>query len=226
MLIEFSKMHGLGNDFMVVDGVTQKVFFSNDIIKKLADRHFGIGFDQLLLVEPPYDPELDFHYRIFNADGSEVEQCGNGARCFARSCVSRGWSTGIASRSAPPGPHHSAAGRGEPGHGQHGGAPVRAGQDPVPCPEGGEDVSAAGPGSHRDVRRRLHGQPSLRHRGALGGRCAGGDPGTHHGAPRALPERVNVGFMEMVNASEIKLRVFERGVGRPWPVGPGPVRPW
>ena len=84
MLIEFSKMHGLGNDFMVVDGVTQKVFFSNDIIKKLADRHFGIGFDQLLLVEPPYDPELDFHYRIFNADGSEVEQCGNGARCFAR----------------------------------------------------------------------------------------------------------------------------------------------
>ena len=84
MLIEFSKMHGLGNDFMVVDGVTQKVFFSNDVIKKLADRHFGIGFDQLLLVEPPYDPELDFHYRIFNADGSEVEQCGNGARCFAR----------------------------------------------------------------------------------------------------------------------------------------------
>ncbi len=80
----FSKMHGLGNDFMVVDGVTQKVFFSNDVIKKLADRHFGIGFDQLLLVEPPYDPELDFHYRIFNADGSEVEQCGNGARCFAR----------------------------------------------------------------------------------------------------------------------------------------------
>ena len=84
MLIDFSKMHGLGNDFMVVDGVTQKVFFSNDVIKKLADRHFGIGFDQLLLVEPPYDPELDFHYRIFNADGSEVEQCGNGARCFAR----------------------------------------------------------------------------------------------------------------------------------------------
>ena len=84
MLIDFSKMHGLGNDFMVVDGVTQKVFFSNEVIKKLADRHFGIGFDQLLLVEPPYDPELDFHYRIFNADGSEVEQCGNGARCFAR----------------------------------------------------------------------------------------------------------------------------------------------
>ena len=140
MLIEFSKMHGLGNDFMVVDGVTQKVFFSNDIIKKLADRHFGIGFDQLLLVEPPYDPELDFHYRIFNADGSEVEQCGNGAVASPVSCVSRGWSTGIASRSAPPGPHHPAAGRGEPGHGQHGVPPVRAGQDPVPCPEGGRRI--------------------------------------------------------------------------------------
>lgn len=82
--MQFSKMHGLGNDFMVVDGVTQSVFFSEDIIRRLADRHRGIGFDQLLLVEAPYDPELDFHYRIFNADGSEVEQCGNGARCFAR----------------------------------------------------------------------------------------------------------------------------------------------
>ena len=83
-MIQFSKMQGLGNDFMVVDGVTQKVFFNPEVIRQLADRHFGIGFDQLLLVEPPYDPDLDFHYRIFNADGSEVEQCGNGARCFAR----------------------------------------------------------------------------------------------------------------------------------------------
>ncbi|EKE75888.1 diaminopimelate epimerase [Gallaecimonas xiamenensis] len=84
MLVQFSKMHGLGNDFMVVDNVTQNAFFSAEQIQKLADRHTGIGFDQLLVVEPPYDPDLDFHYRIFNADGSEVEQCGNGARCFAR----------------------------------------------------------------------------------------------------------------------------------------------
>lgn len=84
MQVEFSKMHGLGNDFMVVDAVTQNVFFSPDSIKRLADRHTGLGFDQLLIVEPPYDPESDFHYRIFNADGGEVEQCGNGARCFAR----------------------------------------------------------------------------------------------------------------------------------------------
>ncbi|AYV21321.1 diaminopimelate epimerase [Vibrio mediterranei] len=84
MHFHFSKMHGLGNDFMVVDCITQNVFFSPDLIRRLADRHTGVGFDQLLIVEAPYDPETDFHYRIFNADGSEVEQCGNGARCFAR----------------------------------------------------------------------------------------------------------------------------------------------
>lgn len=82
--MQFSKMHGLGNDFMVVDAVTQSVYFPPELIRRLADRHRGVGFDQLLVVEPPYDPDLDFHYRIFNADGSEVEQCGNGARCFAR----------------------------------------------------------------------------------------------------------------------------------------------
>lgn len=83
MFIQFSKMHGLGNDFMVVDCVTQNVFFNTENIRRLADRNTGVGFDQLLVVEAPYDPDLDFHYRIFNADGSEVEQCGNGARCFA-----------------------------------------------------------------------------------------------------------------------------------------------
>ncbi len=70
--MQFSKMHGLGNDFMVVDAVTQNVYFSPELIRRLADRHTGVGFDQMLVVEPPYDPELDFHYRIFNADGSEV----------------------------------------------------------------------------------------------------------------------------------------------------------
>lgn len=82
--MQFAKMHGLGNDFMVVDAVTQNVYFSPELIRRLSDRYRGVGFDQLLVVEPPYDPELDFHYRIFNADGSEVAQCGNGTRCFAR----------------------------------------------------------------------------------------------------------------------------------------------
>ena len=84
MLLKFSKMHGLGNDFMVVDLVSQSARIYPDQVRSLADRNFGIGFDQLLIVEPPGDPDMDFRYRIYNADGSEVEQCGNGARCFAR----------------------------------------------------------------------------------------------------------------------------------------------
>lgn len=83
MRLRFSKMHGLGNDFMVIDGVSQKVRLSPEKIRQLADRHFGIGFDQLLVVEAPESPDVDFRYRIFNSDGSEVENCGNGARCFA-----------------------------------------------------------------------------------------------------------------------------------------------
>ncbi|MDO6564773.1 diaminopimelate epimerase [Amphritea sp. 1_MG-2023] len=84
MLVRFTKMHGLGNDFLVLDTVTQKVKVNAEIVSRLADRNFGVGFDQLLLVEPPSNPDMDFRYRIFNADGSEVEHCGNGARCFAK----------------------------------------------------------------------------------------------------------------------------------------------
>ncbi|MGB2129921.1 MAG: diaminopimelate epimerase, partial [Marinobacterium sp.] len=84
MLVRFTKMHGLGNDFMVIDALSQRVRITPNIVRKLSDRHLGIGFDQLLLVEPPSRPDMDFRYRIYNADGSEVEHCGNGARCFGR----------------------------------------------------------------------------------------------------------------------------------------------
>ncbi len=90
--LTFSKMHGLGNDFMVVDMLTQHIDLTPQLIRHLSDRHTGVGFDQLLVVEPPGDPEADFRYRIYNADGSEAEQCGNGARCFARFVVLRGLS--------------------------------------------------------------------------------------------------------------------------------------
>ncbi|ADV33959.1 diaminopimelate epimerase [Candidatus Blochmanniella vafra str. BVAF] len=82
--MRFSKMHGLGNDFMVVDSITQKVHVTFEKIQWLSNRYRGIGFNQLLIVEPPYDPSIDFHCRIYNADGSEVYQCGNGIRCVAR----------------------------------------------------------------------------------------------------------------------------------------------
>ena len=83
MLVPFTKMQGLGNDFVILDLVTNKVQLTPGQIRQLADRHFGIGFDQLLQIEPPDSPDVDFNYRIFNADGQEVEHCGNGARCFA-----------------------------------------------------------------------------------------------------------------------------------------------
>ncbi len=84
MIIHFTKMHGLGNDFVVIDAINQDIQLTAEQIRKISDRHFGVGCDQLLLVEPPVSQDADFKYRIFNADGGEVSQCGNGARCFAR----------------------------------------------------------------------------------------------------------------------------------------------
>lgn len=83
MWLEFAKMHGLGNDFMVVDLVTQQLEVTPELARAWGDRHTGVGFDQLLLIEPPTDPEADFRFRIFNTDGSEARQCGNGLRCVA-----------------------------------------------------------------------------------------------------------------------------------------------
>ncbi|MRD73457.1 diaminopimelate epimerase [Rhodocyclus tenuis] len=93
MILRFTKMHGLGNDFVVLDGIRQSLALTPAQLRFLADRRFGIGCDQILLVERPTRPDADFRYRIFNADGGEVEQCGNGARCFVRFVVDSGLCT-------------------------------------------------------------------------------------------------------------------------------------
>ena len=90
MRLKFTKMQGLGNDFVVLDGITQRIDLSARELKRLADRHFGVGCDQILVVEKPSRGDVDFRYRIFNADGGEVEQCGNGARCFVQFVRDRG----------------------------------------------------------------------------------------------------------------------------------------
>jgi len=95
MMLRFSKMHGLGNDFVVFDATTNELSLSPEQARYIADRHFGIGCDQILIVEKPRSAETEFYYRIFNADGSEVEQCGNGARCFARFVTERNLSQNI-----------------------------------------------------------------------------------------------------------------------------------
>ena len=90
MRIKFTKMQGLGNDFVVIDGVRQAIALNAEQLRHLGDRHFGVGCDQILLVEQSDRADVDFRYRIFNADGGEVEQCGNGARCFVRFAHERG----------------------------------------------------------------------------------------------------------------------------------------
>jgi diaminopimelate epimerase len=90
MRLKFTKMHGLGNDFVVLDALARPLALTAEQLRRIADRHFGIGCDQILQVEPPRQPDTDFYYRIFNADGGEVEQCGNGARCFMRYMRDRG----------------------------------------------------------------------------------------------------------------------------------------
>ena len=92
-MLRFTKMHGLGNDFVMIDAVSQSVTLTPEQVRRLADRRFGVGCDQLLLVEKALQPGTDFRYRIFNADGGEVEQCGNGARCFARFVRDQGLTT-------------------------------------------------------------------------------------------------------------------------------------
>src|SRR5256885_7007232 len=93
MRLKFTKMHGVGNDFVVIDGVSRDIKMKPQFVKRLADRHFGVGCDQVLLVEKPQRKHVDFRYRIWNADGGEVEQCGNGARCFVRFVHEKGLTT-------------------------------------------------------------------------------------------------------------------------------------
>src|SRR5690606_24044201 len=90
MRLKFTKMHGAGNDFVVIDAISQRIAFTPEQWRLLADRRLGIGADQVLLVEAPSTPDVDFRYRIFNSDGGEVEQCGNGARAFVRFVTDKG----------------------------------------------------------------------------------------------------------------------------------------
>ena len=222
MLLRFTKMHGLGNDFMVLDLVSQHAHILPKHAKQWGDRHTGVGFDQLLIVEAPSNPEVDFRYRIFNSDGSEVEQCGNGARCFARFVRLKGLINRdrIAVSTARgritlqlEGENQVTVNMGVPQF-EPGKIPfraqkaektylLRAQEHTVMCGA----VSMGNPHCVIEV-------PSV------------ADAPVETLGPimerhERFPERVNVGFMEMVSASEIKLRVFERGVGETLACGTG-----
>ena len=225
-VLKFTKMHGLGNDFMVIDGIIQHFDPAAAPIAEWADRHRGIGFDQLLLVEAPPLPEAEFGYRIFNADGSEVEQCGNGARCFARFVHEKGLSQNRRIKVA------TAKGLIVLNLQGNGLVTVDMGE---PHLAAADIPFAPAPGEAADA---------LWHEIGLDGASARfscvnmGNPHAVlvvddvHRAPVAewgarlerhpqFPERVNVGFMQVLDAHHIRLRVFERGTGETQACGTG-----
>ncbi|MFO6299837.1 diaminopimelate epimerase [Rahnella selenatireducens] len=220
--MQFSKMHGLGNDFMVVDAVTQNVYFSPELIRRLSDRHRGVGFDQLLVVEPPYDPELDFHYRIFNADGSEVAQCGNGARCFARFVRIKGLTNKRDIRVST----------------QTGRMTLTVTEDEEVQVNMGEPVFEPQQVPFRAAKPEKTYILRAEERTVFCGVVSMGNPhcvlqvedvltaeveilGPVLENHERFPERVNVGFMQIVSPESVKLRVFERGAGETQACGSG-----
>ena len=215
-------MHGLGNDFMVIDNVTQNVFFSKEKIQQLANRNFGIGFDQLLMVEPPYDPEQDFHYRIFNADGSEVEQCGNGARCFARFVKQKGLINRnkivVSTKAGKMVLYLEKDGQvtvnmGKPEF-EPANIPLKANkQENTYILRVGESTLFIGSASM--------GNPHCVMEVDDVDTANVAEIGPLVEKHERFPEGVNVGFMQIINESHIKLRVFERGSGETLACGSG-----
>lgn len=224
--LKFTKMHGLGNDFMVIDGTRQTFDASRAPIAQWANRHTGIGFDQLLLVETSQTENIDFRYRIFNADGSEVEQCGNGARCFVKFVVEQGLTD----------KHEimveTARGIIKPKLNADGLVTVNMGR-PHFLPEevpfmlrSGEKV---GEKNYIVVNGIDSAQMSILSMGNPHAVMLVEDvlsaPVEEWGAPlqnhARFPARVNVGFMQIVDEQHIRLRVYERGAGETQACGTG-----
>ncbi len=222
MQLKFTKMHGTGNDFVVIDLITQRFELESRHVRMLADRRLGVGCDQVLVVEAPRTPQVDFHYRIYNADGEEVEQCGNGARCFARfvrekrltrkRVISVETAAGILQLRV---------------HDKHQvevdmGAPqLEPATIPYAATSRAPSYSMAVDGQSLEIGAVSMGNPhavlrvdsadtaNLEHLGPLVESHAD------------FPQRTNVGFMQVVSKREVKLRVYERGVGETLACGTG-----
>jgi diaminopimelate epimerase len=215
-------MQGLGNDFVVLDGVRQRLDVSPALAARLADRRFGIGCDQVLLVEPPKLPGTDFHYRIFNADGSEVEQCGNGARCFARFVRDEGLTN---KADIPVG---TAAGPIRLCVHAHGQVTVDMGVPrlvPAEIPFQAEAEAPTYPlevdGETLGIAALSMGNPhAVLHVDDVDAAPVANLGPRIEGHPR-FPNRVNVGFLEVKDRSRARLRVWERGAGETLACGTG-----
>jgi diaminopimelate epimerase len=222
MMLEFTKMHGLGNDFVVIDAIEQAVALTEAQCRFIADRRFGIGCDQILLVERPRDAETDFHYRIFNADGSEVEQCGNGARCFARFVYDRGLTT---SRTIRVGTmagnivlHLEADGMVRVNMGRPILQPEKI---PFQCQEQAATYPIEVAGEHLVIGAVSMGNPHAVVQVADVDTAEVARLGPLLENHPRFPRRVNVGFMQVCSRDRIRLRVFERGAGETLACGTG-----
>ena len=221
MVIEFTKMHGLGNDFVVIDAISQSIELSTEQIIAIADRHFGIGCDQLLLVEKATNPDAEFRYRIFNADGGEVEQCGNGARCFALFVRDKGLTTNTVI------PVETAGGLIE----------LAVDGDQVTVDMGVPDFQPKNLPFLTEAQVETYYLMVNDAEYAIGA-VSMGNPhvvlqvddvdtadvekiGAAIERHKQFPQRVNVGFMEIINRAEIRLRVYERGAGETLACGTG-----
>ncbi len=217
-MINFTKMHGLGNDFMVIDNTLSAITLSAEQIIALAHRHFGVGFDQLLMVESTTTPGVDFRYVIYNADGTEVEQCGNGARCFARFVTEKGLTAnnpinvetqaGLISLFINDN-QSVQVDMGEPNFNPIN-IPLRSTGQENTYKIAGYEVAALSIGNPHCV-------------------LLVDDVNTVDVANIAqqiqqselLPNQANIGFMQVLNTNEINLRVYERGAGETLACGSG-----
>ena len=222
MILRFTKMHGLGNDFVVINLVTQHCRIDKALIQKLSDRHLGIGCDQLLLVEPPQNPNADFFYRIFNAEGGEVEQCGNGLRCLAHFVRDNKLTN---KRNIVV---ETISGMLEVTINKDDTVTVDMGK-PVLTPK---NIPFTAPSYQTVYQIDVEGLPMDISAISMGNPHAIllvddveqasvselGPQIEHH---VSFPNQVNAGFMEIVSSKEIKLRVFERGAGETRACGTG-----
>jgi diaminopimelate epimerase len=215
-------MHGLGNDFVVLDALTHSISLTPEQIRRIADRHFGVGCDQILLVEPPRLPDTDFYYRIFNADGGEVEQCGNGARCFVRYVRDQGLTTKTEIRVGTRGgvivPRLEDDGQVTVNMGVPEFEPARI---PFEAKERAATYSLDVDGRSVAVSVLSMGNPHAVQIVADIERAPVAAEGPLIERHPRFPQRVNAGYVQIVSRRRILLRVYERGAGETLACGTG-----
>ncbi len=222
MILKFTKMHGLGNDFVVLNAVDQPISLTPEQFRRIADRHFGVGCDQILLVEPPHQPGTDFYYRIFNADGGEVEQCGNGARCFVRYVRDHRLTAKneirVGTRGGVIVPRLEADGQVTVNMGVPDFEPARI---PFAAAARAPTYEFEVGGRRVEISALSMGNPHAVQIVADIERAPVAEEGPLIERHARFPQRVNAGYLQLVNRSRILLRVYERGAGETLACGTG-----